>query len=116
MATRKTTKRAAAIPPTQEDYPQGPRELVENLRDLIEEAEQMIVDTATGHVDETVTELREQLEERIDHLRSSYREAEERVRTSAAAADDRIRTHPYQALGIAAGVGLIAGLLLGRRK
>lgn len=111
MATRKAVKSVKS-----EAESQSPRELVENLRDLIEEAEKMIVETATSQVDETVAELREQLEEKLDYLRSTYQEAEEKVRSSAAAADESIRTHPYQVLGIAAGVGLIAGLWLNRRK
>src|SRR5690554_356850 len=42
----------------------SPRELVDNLRELINEAEKMIVETASAQVDETVAELRGQLEEK----------------------------------------------------
>lgn len=94
----------------------SPRELVENLRELIGEAEKMIVDTASAQMDETVAELREQLEEKLDHMRANYRQIEERVLTTAAAADQSIRHKPYQAMGIAAGVGVLLGLWMSRRK
>jgi ElaB/YqjD/DUF883 family membrane-anchored ribosome-binding protein len=93
-----------------------PRVLVENLRELIEVAEKMIVDTASAQVDETVAELRDQLEEKLDRLRTRYDVIEERILSTAAEADASIREKPYQALGIAAGVGVLIGLLLGRRK
>lgn len=93
-----------------------PRDLVENLRDLIEEAEKMIVDTASEQMDETVAELRERLEERLDRLRTRYDDIEDRVLSTATIADESIREKPYQALGIAAGVGVLVGLFLGRKK
>lgn len=93
----------------------SPRELVENLREMIDEAEKMIVDTASHQMDETVEELREQLQEKLDHLKDRYQHAEDRVASAAAAADHAIREKPYQSLGIAAGIGLIAGLLLNRK-
>ncbi len=94
----------------------SPRELVENLRELINEAEKMIVETASAQMDETVAELREQLEMKLDHLRANYRDAEERLLTTAAAADQSIRQKPYQAMGIAAGVGILIGMWMSRRN
>jgi ElaB/YqjD/DUF883 family membrane-anchored ribosome-binding protein len=95
--------------------PPSPRELVETLKEMIEEAESMIIHTATHQVDETVEELREQLQEKIDHLKATYQQAEERVIGVAAATDNTIRQKPYQSLGLAAGIGVIIGLLLNRR-
>lgn len=93
----------------------SPRELVENLREMIDEAEHMIVQTASHQMDETVEELREQLQERLDRLKATYQGAEDRVISAATAADQSIRQNPYQSLGIAAGVGVIIGLLLNRK-
>jgi ElaB/YqjD/DUF883 family membrane-anchored ribosome-binding protein len=109
MAQKTTSRRKGA------DHSQTPRALVENLRDMIDEAEKMIVDTATAQVDETVAELRERLQEKLDQLKSTYQETEERVVSTAAAADQAIRHKPYQSIGIAVGVGFVLGLLL-RRK
>jgi ElaB/YqjD/DUF883 family membrane-anchored ribosome-binding protein len=39
----------------------------------------------------------------------------ERTRECMQTTDDYVRTNPWQAVGIAAGVGLLVGLLLGRR-
>lgn len=98
-----------------EEEAPSPRELVENLRDMIDEAERMIVETASAQVDETVGELREQLQEKLDQLKASYQNAEERVLSTASAADQVIRQKPYQTLGLAVGVGVVLGLLLNRK-
>jgi len=58
----------------------------------------------------------------MDDLRSALAGAEELLRETAGDAEPkmreleaRIREHPWAALGIAAGIGLIAGLLLSRK-
>jgi ElaB/YqjD/DUF883 family membrane-anchored ribosome-binding protein len=99
-----------------EGQPESPRELVENLREMIDEAEKMIVHTATHQMDETVEELRERLEEKIDQMKATYQQAEDRVVNTAVAADKAIREKPYQSLGIAAAVGIAIGVLLNRKR
>lgn len=96
--------------------PQSPRELVENLRDMIDEAEEMIMQTASHQMDETVEELRERLQEKVDRLKASYQQAEDHLLNVASAADQAIRQKPYQSLGIAAGIGILVGLLLNRKQ
>jgi ElaB/YqjD/DUF883 family membrane-anchored ribosome-binding protein len=58
----------------------------------------------------------------IDELRSALASAEEMLRETAGDAEPkmreleaRIREHPWAAVGIAAGVGLIVGMLLSRK-
>lgn len=99
-----------------EEEPQSARELVENLRGMIDEAEQMIVQTASHRMDETVDDLRLHLQEKLDQLKASYQQAEDRLVTTASATDRAIREKPYQSLGIAAGIGLIIGLWLNRKR
>lgn len=101
---------------TKHDQPESPRELVDNLREMIDEAEKMIVNTATHQMDETVEELRGRLQEKVDHLKANYQQAEDRVVSTAVAADKAIREKPYQSLGIAAAAGVVIGLLLHRRR
>lgn len=98
------------------EQPQSARELVENLREMIDEAEEMIVRTASHQMDETVEELRENLQEKLDRLKASYQQAEDRVVNTATAADQAIREKPYQSLGIAAGIGILVGLFLNRKR
>jgi ElaB/YqjD/DUF883 family membrane-anchored ribosome-binding protein len=45
----------------------------------------------------------------------SYDEALRRAREVADATDEYVRENPWQSVGIAAGVGLLLGLLLSRR-
>lgn len=111
MVQKKQTQKEAEA-----ESPPSPRELVENLRQMIDEAESMIVGTASHQMDETVEELREQLQEKIDSLKAAYQQAEGRVVDVATATDQAIRQKPYQSLGIAAGIGVIVGLLLNRQR
>lgn len=99
-----------------QEQPQSARELVENLKEMIDEAEQMILNTASHQMDETVDELRLNLQEKLDNLKARYQQAEDRVVDTATAADKAIRDKPYQSLGIAAGIGIVVGLLLSRRR
>jgi ElaB/YqjD/DUF883 family membrane-anchored ribosome-binding protein len=68
--------------------------LMQELRDVVAAAEEML---AAGADSERVKEIRERLEGAGDELEA------------------RVRKHPYAALGIAAGVGLIIGILLTRK-
>jgi ElaB/YqjD/DUF883 family membrane-anchored ribosome-binding protein len=68
--------------------------LMQELRDVVAAAEEML---ATGADSERVKEIRERLAGAGDELEA------------------RVRKHPYAALGIAAGVGLIIGILLTRK-
>lgn len=58
----------------------------------------------------------------MDDLRAALGDAEEVLREAAGEAEPkvreleaRIREHPWAAVGIAAGIGLIAGILLSRK-
>src|SRR5690606_2084235 len=82
MARKQTRKQAQ----NREEPPPSGRELVQNLRQMIDEAEEMIVRAASHQVDEKVDELRMQLEEKLDRLKANYRQAEERVVDLAGAA------------------------------
>lgn len=110
MVEKKTPRKNEA------DSPESPRELVENLRELIDEAESMIIRTASHQMDETVEELRERLQEKIDRMKAAYQQTEERVVDQVTAADKAIREKPYQSLGIAAAVGLAVGLFINRKR
>ncbi len=68
--------------------------LMQELRDVVAAAEEML---AAGADSERVKEIRERLAGAGDELEA------------------RVRKHPYAALGIAAGVGLIIGILLARK-
>jgi ElaB/YqjD/DUF883 family membrane-anchored ribosome-binding protein len=65
---------------------------------------------------EKLAELRERLNAAIESARVAARRLEEKTVAAAKATDRVIREHPYQTVGIAFGVGILIGVLLGRRR
>jgi ElaB/YqjD/DUF883 family membrane-anchored ribosome-binding protein len=77
------------------------------LRAVIADAEELLRATA-DQAGPRVEEARAKAEE-------SLREARERLGGVGRDLDEQVRTHPWAAVGIAAGIGLIAGILLTRK-
>ena len=89
-------------------------ELMDNLRALITEAEQVVsngVSTTSSHI---IADLRERLENGLEKLNDYYGDAKERVVSSARRTDQTIRSHPYESLAIALAVGVLIGALIRR--
>lgn len=97
------------------DTAQTPKELLNDLHTLVAEAEKMMGESLSEHTADAVTALRERYEAAQERIAEMYEGARTRVVAGAKCTDAAIRENPYQALAIAAGVGLIAGILLGRR-
>jgi ElaB/YqjD/DUF883 family membrane-anchored ribosome-binding protein len=51
----------------------------------------------------------------VEDLKTVFHRAEQKAVERAKAADRVVRMHPYQTIGLAAGLGLVAGFLIGRR-
>lgn len=64
---------------------------------------------------DTMEGLQESSEEVQNRLADMWEAGRERATEYARTADQTIRENPYQAVGVAFGVGLILGLLLTRR-
>ena len=62
-----------------------------------------------------MTELRGRLSSTLDSAKANYRRLEEKTVAGAKIADKTIREHPYESIGVAFGVGLLIGVLVGRR-
>jgi ElaB/YqjD/DUF883 family membrane-anchored ribosome-binding protein len=86
---------------------------IQELKALIREAEEAL--GSTGN-DDQIDELRERLRDAVAQGQSMISNLTETVRQQAKRADGAIRENPYQTIGIAAGIGLIAGYLLSRRS
>lgn len=92
--------------------------LVSDLKVVVTDAEELLRETAsvTG---EKVSELRSRLRDRLMDAKHKLAEAEEvvmeKTKAAARATDDFVHDKPWKAVGIAAGVGLLVGLLIGRR-
>lgn len=92
---------------------QTPEAIVQDLHALIAEAEKLVSENAG---EEAVTTLREKLESAQERLSTCYAQARERVIAGAKYTDEAVRSHPYESVAIAAGVGLLVGLLVGRNR
>jgi ElaB/YqjD/DUF883 family membrane-anchored ribosome-binding protein len=92
--------------------------LMADLRVVITDAEELLKLTA-GQAGDKVAELRERMQARMvqakDELANLQTAAVGQAREAAKATDHFVHESPWTAVGIAAGVGLIAGLLIGRR-
>lgn len=92
--------------------------LVEDLQLLVRDAEALLKATATQTGDR-IQEVRSRAEESVRATKQRLAELEDeavkRAREMASAADDYVRENAWQSVGIAAGIGLLVGLLLRRR-
>lgn len=93
---------------------ESPEQLVSHLRNMLTEAEQLVGNSASEFVGEKAEALREKFSAAQERLEELYETARDKVVDVSKTADKTIRTHPYESIAIAAGVGLIVGLLLRR--
>jgi ElaB/YqjD/DUF883 family membrane-anchored ribosome-binding protein len=92
--------------------------LVTDIKSVISEAEEMLHATA-GQVGETAVQLRERIKLRLADAKVRLVEAEAvlvaKTKAAARATDDYVHESPWTAVGVAAAVGLLVGLIIGRR-
>ena len=93
----------------------SPKELLSELQALVVEAETMMADSVTEHSAETLSNLRERFTAAQERFADLYAGAKKKVIAGAKYTDETIRENPYQSIAVAAGVGLLVGVLLGRR-
>lgn len=87
---------------------------LDELKGLLAEAEKALA-SAPGEASEEVTALRDRLRGALEEGKVTARRALDYAKEQASHADEAIHTHPYAAIGIAAGVGLLVGALITRR-
>ena len=92
--------------------------LLADFQVLVRDTEKLLADTANLAGDQA-DELRGQINQSLLRARDSLQQTQETVRVRGEAAlgnaEEYVRENPWQAVGIAAGVGLFVGLLAGRR-
>lgn len=98
------------------DSAQTPKELLNDLHALVADAEKMMSESISEHTDDAVGALRERYEATQERLGELYAGARKKVVAGAKVTDEAIRENPYQSMAIALGVGLLVGVLLGRRS
>src|ERR1035437_6824444 len=85
-----------------------------DLKAVIRDAEKLLQATA-GQGGDKVTEMRSRLAAALESAKTTCHELQEKTVAAAKATDRTIREHPYQAIGIAFGIGLLAGVLVSRK-
>ncbi len=93
-------------------------QLISDFKVVIADAEALIKATASQG-GEAVTNLRAKAEESLAAAKVKLADAQdaliEKGKIAAQATDDYVHEKPWHAVGIAAGVGLVIGLLIARR-
>lgn len=93
-------------------------QLVSDIKSVISEAEDMLGATA-DQAGEKVGHLRERIKVRLAAAKDRLVRAEEvllaKTKASAQATDEFVHESPWAAVGIAAGAGLVIGMLIARR-
>jgi ElaB/YqjD/DUF883 family membrane-anchored ribosome-binding protein len=92
-----------------------PKELLAELQALVAEAETMMADSVAEHSSDAIEALRARFLAAQERFAAIYETTKKKVVAGAKCTDAAIRENPYQALALAAGVGLLVGVLLGRR-
>lgn len=91
-----------------------PKELFNEMQALVAEAQSMMADSVSEHTADAVDALRSRFESAQERFADVYAGARKKVIAGAKCTDETIRENPYQSIAIAAGVGLLLGMLLGR--
>lgn len=98
------------------DTTHTPKELLVELQALVAEAQALTTDTASEKSGEIMENLRARFSAAQEQVSEAYDGARKRVVAGAKYTDTAIRENPYQAIAIAVGVGLLVGVLVGRRS
>ncbi|MGD9787894.1 MAG: YqjD family protein [Sulfuricellaceae bacterium] len=92
--------------------------LVEDLRVVVADAEELLRATA-GQAGDKIAAARERIQGSLAQAKVRLAAAEEaiveRTKQAARATDEYVHENPWKAVGIAACVGVIVGMLIGRR-
>ncbi len=85
--------------------------LAEDLRTLVDDAEQLLRATTNAGS----AELQERAQATLRELRTRLSAVEDQVRARARDVDSYVHDNPWQAVAIAGGIALLLGLIMGRR-
>ncbi|RZI58664.1 MAG: DUF883 domain-containing protein [Rubrivivax sp.] len=93
--------------------------LLNDLHQVVTDAESLLRATA-DQTSAGASELRARVQTTLDRAKSSLGEfqtaAVDRAKAAGKATDDYVHDNPWQSVGVAAGVGLLIGLLLTSRR
>jgi ElaB/YqjD/DUF883 family membrane-anchored ribosome-binding protein len=92
--------------------------LITDFKVVVADAEELLKATASQAGDKAA-DLRAKIQNRLADAKLRIADAEaalvDKAKQAGRAADDYVHDNPWRSVGIAAGVGLVIGLLIGRR-
>ena len=93
--------------------------LIQDLQVVVADAEELLKLTASQAGDKVVV-VRERIQESLTAAKARLADAEdvmlEKTRQAARVTDEYVQDNPWRAVGIAAGVGLVVGMLISRGR
>jgi ElaB/YqjD/DUF883 family membrane-anchored ribosome-binding protein len=94
------------------------QKLVDDLKNIVADADEILRATA-GVAGEKMAELRERIGERLSDAKLRLADAEaimvDKTRAAARVTDEYVKENPWQAVGVAAGIGFLIGVIASRR-
>jgi ElaB/YqjD/DUF883 family membrane-anchored ribosome-binding protein len=109
LSQENTMSKAGALPQDK---------LISDLKAVVADSEELLRATA-DQAGEKAAAMRDRIKVRLLSAKDSLMEAEqaliEKTKAAAKATDEYVHENPWKAVGVAAGVGLVLGLLIGRR-
>ncbi len=92
------------------------KDLIGELQALVAEAETLMSESLSEHTAEAIAKLKERFGAAQERFSDIYDRTKRKVAAGAKSTDTSIRENPYPSLAIAVGVGVLVGVLVGRRK
>ena len=93
--------------------------LMQDLRVVVSDAEELLRATA-GQAGDKISAARERIQENLsaakDHIMVAEQAAVAKAKQAAKVTDEYVHENPWRAVGIAAGVGLVVGMLISRGR
>ncbi|MEQ1814078.1 MAG: DUF883 family protein [Candidatus Nitrotoga sp.] len=93
--------------------------LMQDLRVVVADAEELLRVTA-GHAGEKASAVRERIQENLtaakDRLAAAQESLVKQTKQAAKVTDEYVHENPWKAVGVAAGVGLVVGMLISRSR
>ena len=88
--------------------------LASDIKLVMRDAEELLKATGSD-TGEKVKEVRGRLTAALESAKATFERLQGKTIEAAKATDHVIREHPYESIGLALGVGLLVGVLVGRR-
>ena len=90
------------------------RKLMQDFKVVVQDAESLAKATA-GDLGEKAREARNRLAASLESAKANLHKLEDSAIAGAKATDRVIREHPYESIGVSFGIGLLIGVLVGRK-